>query len=168
MRAVSCSPQGLIVSIVPAQTGLRKVGPQRLAISGALTQTGSPDPRIDLVCITSSCPRQFLENFKRHPVAWPHLLESFWLRRDQPIPLRCRGAGAVHSITSGHVQCKRPCSLRANSGRLFSLIRGGIKTPGTSPGFQGYFSQTSAVLKLPLPRSSSQAFEPRPSWEASA
>ena len=30
-----------------------------------MTQTGSPDPRIDLVCITSLCPRQFLQNFKR-------------------------------------------------------------------------------------------------------
>src|SRR5262245_5128092 len=30
----------------------------------AMTHTGSPDPRIDLVCITSSCPRQFLQNFK--------------------------------------------------------------------------------------------------------
>src|SRR6516225_11342304 len=30
-----------------------------------MTQTGSPDPRVDLVCITSSCPRQFLQNFKR-------------------------------------------------------------------------------------------------------
>src|ERR1700747_145709 len=30
----------------------------------AMTQTGSPDPRIDLVCITSSYPRQFLQNFK--------------------------------------------------------------------------------------------------------
>src|SRR5262249_47628120 len=29
----------------------------------AMTQTGSPDPRIDLLCITSSCPRQFLQNF---------------------------------------------------------------------------------------------------------
>src|SRR5262245_56172304 len=29
----------------------------------AMTQTGSPDPRIDLVCITSSCPRQFIQNF---------------------------------------------------------------------------------------------------------
>jgi hypothetical protein len=26
----------------------------------------------------------------------------FWLRRNQPIPLRCREAGAVHSIISGH------------------------------------------------------------------
>src|SRR6516162_8882809 len=25
-----------------------------------MTQTGSPDPRIDLVCITSSCPRQLV------------------------------------------------------------------------------------------------------------
>jgi hypothetical protein len=37
-----------------------------------LTHAGSPDPRIDLVCITSSCPRQFLQNFKA-------LLESLWL-----------------------------------------------------------------------------------------
>ena len=29
----------------------------------AMTQTGSPDPRIDLVCITLSCPRQFLQYF---------------------------------------------------------------------------------------------------------
>src|ERR1039458_1306721 len=28
-----------------------------------MTQTGSPDPQNDLVCITSSCPRQFLQNF---------------------------------------------------------------------------------------------------------
>jgi len=26
--------------------------------SGALTQAGSPDPRNDRICITSSCPRQ--------------------------------------------------------------------------------------------------------------
>src|SRR5262249_9863694 len=30
----------------------------------AMTQAGSPDPRIDLVCITSSCPRQFFQNVK--------------------------------------------------------------------------------------------------------
>jgi hypothetical protein len=35
----------------------------RAHFKSAMTQTGSPDPRIDLVCITSSCPRQFLQNF---------------------------------------------------------------------------------------------------------
>src|SRR5262245_46899631 len=45
---------------------LRGSGPnQKHAFKDALTQAGSPDPRIDLVCITSSCPRQFLQNFKR-------------------------------------------------------------------------------------------------------
>ena len=38
----------------------------------AMTQTGSADPRIDLVCITSSCPRQFLQNF-RTPSSLPGL-----------------------------------------------------------------------------------------------
>src|ERR1700759_730150 len=28
-----------------------------------MTQTGSPDPRNDRICITSSCPRQFVEPF---------------------------------------------------------------------------------------------------------
>jgi hypothetical protein len=37
-------------------------GPNALRGSGpTLTQTGSPDPRNDRFCITSSCPRQFLQ-----------------------------------------------------------------------------------------------------------
>src|SRR5215468_11006993 len=44
---------------------LRGSGPNRKhAFKDAMTQAGSPDPRIDLVCITSSCPRQFLQNVK--------------------------------------------------------------------------------------------------------
>ena len=43
---------------------LRGSGPNRFhALEGAMTQTGSPDPRNDRVCVTSSCPRQFLQNF---------------------------------------------------------------------------------------------------------
>jgi hypothetical protein len=43
---------------------LRGSGPNRKhAFKDALTHTGSPNPRIDLVCITSSCPRQFLRSF---------------------------------------------------------------------------------------------------------
>jgi len=38
---------------------LRGSGPNRKdALGGALTQAGSPDPRNDRFCITSSCPRQ--------------------------------------------------------------------------------------------------------------
>src|SRR5438477_236044 len=33
----------------------------RHALESALTLTGSPDPRNDRICITSSCPRQFVE-----------------------------------------------------------------------------------------------------------
>src|SRR5689334_10584569 len=43
---------------------LRGSGPnQKHAFKDALTQAGCPDPRIDLVCITSSCPRQFVQSF---------------------------------------------------------------------------------------------------------
>ena len=41
---------------------LRGSGPNRShAHRSALTQAGSPDPRNDRICITSSCPRQFVE-----------------------------------------------------------------------------------------------------------
>src|ERR1700704_1084383 len=33
---------------------------QKRALEGALTQTGSPDPRNNRICITSSCPRQLV------------------------------------------------------------------------------------------------------------
>src|SRR5262249_51413200 len=40
---------------------LRGSGPNRKhALYSALTQTGSPDPRNDRFCITSSCPRQLV------------------------------------------------------------------------------------------------------------
>src|SRR5262249_38665638 len=44
-------------------------------------------------------------------VAWPHLLESLWLRCNQSIALRCRRAGAVHSIISGHSARFERCPL---------------------------------------------------------
>ena len=62
--AVMC-PACLCGCEAAGHNALRGSGPnQKHAFKDALTQTGSPDPRIDLVCITSSCPRQFLENFK--------------------------------------------------------------------------------------------------------
>jgi hypothetical protein len=66
-----------------------------------LTHAGSlPDPRIDLVCITSSCPRQFLQNFKT-PSSLPGLT-SLSSSFDTTSLYRCRRAGAVHSIKNGH------------------------------------------------------------------
>src|SRR5262249_280567 len=63
--AVMC-PACLCGGEAAGHNALRGSGPnQKHAFKDALTQTGSPDPRIDLVCITSSCPRQFLQNFKR-------------------------------------------------------------------------------------------------------
>ena len=63
--AVMC-PACLCGGEAAGPNALRGSGPnQKHAFKDALTQTGSPDPRIDLVCITSSCPRQFLQNSKR-------------------------------------------------------------------------------------------------------
>jgi hypothetical protein len=75
----------------------------------AMTQTGSPDPRIDLVCITSSCPRQFLKNLKT-PSSLPGLTSlnrSSWDVRFPPKsgcgyrrPARQLRDIALYSITS--------------------------------------------------------------------
>ena len=63
--AVMC-PACLAGCEAAGHNALRGSGPnQKHAFKDALTQAGSPDPRIDLVCITSSCPRQFLQNVKR-------------------------------------------------------------------------------------------------------
>src|SRR6516162_3556425 len=51
---------------------LRGSGPNpNLAFEDALTLAGSPDPRNDRVCITSSCPRQFLMTFCLLSAAMP-------------------------------------------------------------------------------------------------
>src|ERR1700720_3605971 len=62
-----------------------------------MTQMGFPDPRIDLVCIRSSCPRQFLQSSTFHVDSG---FTSFVARTSNAttIALRCRRAGAVHSI----------------------------------------------------------------------
>src|SRR6202045_5316545 len=61
---------------------LRGSGPNRKhAFEYALTQAGSPDPRNDRICITSSCPRQFVEAFGPCPLCCHRerfrLLEAF-------------------------------------------------------------------------------------------
>src|SRR5881392_907866 len=61
--AVMC-PACLCGREAAGHNALRGSGPnQKHAFKDALTHTGCPDPRIDLVCITSSCPRQFLQSF---------------------------------------------------------------------------------------------------------
>ena len=63
--AVMC-PACLCGGEAAGHNAMRGSGPnQKHAFNDGLTHTGSPDPRVDLVCITSSCPRQFLQNFKR-------------------------------------------------------------------------------------------------------
>src|SRR4249920_176953 len=48
--------------VAAGPNALRGSGPNRShALESALTQTGSPDPRNDRICITSSCPGQFVE-----------------------------------------------------------------------------------------------------------
>src|SRR5215470_299706 len=79
-RVRSCVRPVLCGGEAAGHNALRGSGPnQKHAFKDALTQTGSPDPRIDLVCITSSCPRQFLQTSNAVVVSWPHLLESLWL-----------------------------------------------------------------------------------------
>src|SRR5262249_13562581 len=71
-RVRSCVRPVLCGGEAAGHNALRGSGPnQKHAFKDALTQTGSPDPRIDLVCITSSCPRQFLQTSNAVVVSWP-------------------------------------------------------------------------------------------------
>jgi hypothetical protein len=86
-------------------------GPNRKhAFKDALTHAGSPDSRIDLVCITSPCPRQFLQSSSSQVGSG---FTSFVVLASNAttIAFRWRGAGAVHSINSGHGALKTRCPL---------------------------------------------------------
>src|SRR6516164_4187966 len=90
---------------------LRGSGPnQNHAFKDALTQAGSPDPRIDLVCITSCCPRQFVQSFSSQIGSGFTSLVALAFNATT-IALRYRGAGAVHSIKSGHCGMSAGCPL---------------------------------------------------------
>src|SRR5437773_2707353 len=90
---------------------LRGSGPnQKHAFKDALTQAGSPDPRIDLVCITSSCPRQFLQSFSSQVGSGFTSLVALAFNPTS-IALRYVGAGAVHSIRSRHTAGAEGCPL---------------------------------------------------------
>src|SRR5438067_13406504 len=78
--AIMC-PACLCGREAAGHNALRGSGPnQKHAFKDALTHTGCPDPRIDLVCITSSV---LANSFKRHGRCLSHLLESLWLT--QPV-----------------------------------------------------------------------------------
>src|SRR5436190_13719625 len=71
--AVMC-PACLCGREAAGHNALRGSGPnQKHAFKDALTHTGCPDPRIDLVCITSSVLANSF-NFKRHRRCLSHLL----------------------------------------------------------------------------------------------
>jgi hypothetical protein len=61
-RVRSCVRPVCAAGVAAGHNALRGSGPNRKhAFKDAMTQAGSPDPRNDLVCITSSCPRQFVK-----------------------------------------------------------------------------------------------------------
>jgi hypothetical protein len=110
----------------------------RAHFKSAMTQTGSPDPRIDLVCITSSCPRQFLQ--LQTPLSLPGLTSLTRSRFTQPHYSTLDAAERAPSTSSladkrisqcnvrftpksGHVRCTSPCPLCANSGHCAPLSR---------------------------------------------
>jgi hypothetical protein len=71
--AVMC-PACLCGREAAGHNAMRGSGPnQKHAFKDALTHTGCPDPRIDLVCITSSVLANSF-NFKRHRRCLSHLL----------------------------------------------------------------------------------------------
>ncbi len=98
--AVMC-PACLCSCEAAGPNAVRGSGPnQKHAFKDAMTQTGSPDPRYDRICITSSCPRQFLK--RQLPImALPPCLASTQPRYSTSMP---RSGGAVHIIKNGNTQ----------------------------------------------------------------
>jgi hypothetical protein len=71
--------------VAAGHNALRGSGPNRKhAFKDAMTQAGSPDPRIDLVCITSLCPRQFVETPGLCCWQQPRFLERFCAGHQSP------------------------------------------------------------------------------------
>jgi hypothetical protein len=62
IMAGSCVRPVCAAGVAAGHNALRGSVPNRKhAFKDAMTQAGSPDPRNDLVCVTSSCPRQFVK-----------------------------------------------------------------------------------------------------------
>src|SRR5947208_6054483 len=108
--AVMC-PACLCGGEAAGHNAMRGSGPNRKhAFKDALTHAASPDRRIDLVCITSSCPRQFLQSFSSQVGSGFTSLVALAFNPTS-IALRYVGAGAVHSINNGHRGGLRECPL---------------------------------------------------------
>ena len=105
-RVRSCDRPVLCGGEAAGHNALRGSGPNRKhAFKDALTHAGCPDPRIDLVCITSSVLANSF-NFKRHRRCLSHLLESLWLTQpvySTSIP-RSRRRPQHQKQTSAHVR----------------------------------------------------------------
>ena len=108
--AVMC-PACLCDGEAAGHNAMRGSGPNRKhAFKDALTHAGCPDPRIDLVCITSSV----LANpstSNATVVACLTSLNRSGFDATKSIALRCRRAGAVHSIKSRHSPTFGRCPL---------------------------------------------------------
>src|SRR5438067_8161134 len=108
--AVMC-PACLCGGEAAGHNAMRGSGPNRKhAFKDALTHAASPDPRIDLVCTPSSCPRQFLQSFSSQVGSGFTSLVALAFNPTS-IALRYVGAGAVHSIISGHFTTSGGCPL---------------------------------------------------------
>jgi hypothetical protein len=135
LGAVTCRPVDA-ARVAAGPNALRGSGPNRKhAFKDAMTQAGSPDPRNDRICITSSCPRQLvlpiyplasvmppstasapcicLRYIETNRANLAHgRLPSMWLlQRNHPLAHRCRRVGAVHSIMNRHDVDVPGCTL---------------------------------------------------------
>jgi hypothetical protein len=86
------------------------------ALASALTQTGSPDPRNDPICITSSCPRQFVET---------RGLSCCWQQSWFPERLRADHHGPGHARVLG--RWPSPPDFRCGSKRTWGRAIGEVR-----------------------------------------
>ena len=116
--AVTC-PAVDAAGVAAGPNALRGSGPNHFhALEGAMTQAGSPDPWNDHVCITSSCPRQFVEHLaEAMPVPVPpttSLTGQYGHCRFKPLPLslylffeleriRKYSVGTLTTLTKAHL-----------------------------------------------------------------
>jgi hypothetical protein len=115
--AVMC-PACLCGREAAGHNALRGSGPnQKHAFKDALTHTVCPDPRIDLVCITSSVLANSF-NFKRHRRCLSHLLESLCLTQAvYSISMPRSGRRPQHQKqTSRHLQLMSALPPKADIG----------------------------------------------------
>ena len=132
--AVMC-PACLCGGEAAGHNAMRGSGPNRKhAFKDALTHAGSPDPRIDLVCITSSCPRQFLQTSKRRRRCLALPRSGF----DATLP--CTGVGLLSVTPTLPGATVAP----GGTGTAVSNPSGGASTIQQLPTFPSVFSPTAA------------------------